>query len=262
MKNESLKVDFYCEEEYQNRVPEPIESSKSFPKWFTELPYLPKHYTFDGNIYNLKIDESTQNIKKCPGIQDFLKTGYLIPSWCDFVFREEESGSLYVNWVENYHNKTEYSPHHENQYSTMPNKPLYGHFGKIFTPWIIKTSPGVSCLITHPVWHNDKRFTTATGVFHTDVSPMQLPWFFEWNHKIETKMEIENLDVENQVISKGEPIIMIVPFYRKKFSSEVHYISEKEYNGMIASQAHLTHDTVGGKCPYTHFKKTLGKLFS
>ena len=58
------------------------------------------------------------------------------------------------------------------------------------------------------------------------------------------------------------PIIMIVPFYRKKFSSEVHYISEKEYNGMIASQAHLTHDTVGGKCPYTHFKKTLGKLFS
>ena len=75
MKNESLKVDFYCEEEYQNRVPEPIESSKSFPKWFTELPNLPKHYTFDGNIYNLKIDESTQNIKKCPGIQDFLKTG-------------------------------------------------------------------------------------------------------------------------------------------------------------------------------------------
>ena len=198
MRNESLKINFYCDEKYQNRVPEPIESSKSFPEWFSELPLVPKKYATNGNdVYSLRVDESHMNVKKCLGIQDFLKTGYLIPAWADFVFREDENGSLYVNWVENLYDDTNYNAHGESQYYTMPNKPIYGHFGKVNTPWIVKTDPGVSCLITHPVWHNNKSFTSATAVFHTDVSPLNIPWFFEWNYKIETKMDVENLDVKS-----------------------------------------------------------------
>ena len=262
MRDKFLKVNFYCDEKYQNRVPEPIESSKSFPKWFSELPLVPKKYTTNGNdIHSLKVDESLMNVKKCSGITDFLKTGYLIPAWADFVFREDTDGSLYVNWAENYYNETCYNGHGESQYSTMPNKPLYGHFGKVYTPWVIKTDPGVSCLITHPVWHNNKSFTTTTAVFHTDVSPLQIPWFFEWNYKIKTKMDVENLDIKNQVVSKGEPIILIIPFYRKKFSSEISYVSEKNFENMCKSQKHLTHDAIVSKCPYTNFKKNLGKLF-
>lgn len=263
MRNESLKINFYCDEKYQNRVPEPIESSKSFPEWFSELPLVPKKYATNGNdVYSLRVDESHMNVKKCLGIQDFLKTGYLIPAWADFVFREDENGSLYVNWVENLYDDTNYNAHGESQYYTMPNKPIYGHFGKVNTPWIVKTDPGVSCLITHPVWHNNKSFTSATAVFHTDVSPLNIPWFFEWNYKIETKMDVENLDVKNQVVSKGEPIVMVIPFYRKKFSSEISYVSEKVFENMSKSQKYLTHDGVASKCPYTNFKKNLGKLFS
>ena len=260
----SLKVNFYCDEKYRNRVPEPIESSKYFPKWFSDLPLESKtKYSINENdIHSLKIDDSFINVKKCTGITDFLKTGYLIPAWADFVFREERDGSLYINWVENYYSDTNYSFHGEGQYFTMPNKPIYGHFGKVFTPWAIKTDPGVSCLITHPVWHNNKSFTTTTAVFHTDVSPLHIPWFFEWNYKIKTKMDVENLDIKNQVIPKGEPIILIVPFYRKKFSSKINYVSGQVFESMNESQRHLTHDTIDNKCPYTNFRKTLGKLFS
>ena len=86
-----------------------------------------------------------------------------------------------------------------------------------------------------------------------------IPWFFEWNSKIETKMKI--IDAEKQVIARGEPIVLIVPFYRKTFSSKINYISEEKINDMIKSQYYTTHTTAGGHCPYKNFRKTLGKLF-
>lgn len=259
----TLKINFYCNEKYRNRIPEPVEASKSFPKWYSNLPLVSKtKYAIEKNdIHTLEIDSSNANIKKCVGITDFLKTGYLIPSWADFVFREQEDGNLYINWVKNYYDEMNYVSHGETQYSTMPNKPIYGHFGKVLTPWIVKTDPGVSCLITHPVWHNNKNFTTTTAVFHTDKSPLKLAWFFEWNYKIKTKMNVDNIDIQNQVISKGEPIILIIPFYRKKFSSRINYVSENSIENMIKSARHLVHDTIRGECPYTNFRKTLGKLF-
>lgn len=259
----SLKVNFYCDEKYKDRIYEPIESSKCFPNWFSNLPLRTKsrYSAVNNNPYELEIARNDLNLKTCPGITDFLKTGYIIPSWCEFIFREQDNGSLHVNWVENYYDSTRYEFHTQDQYETMPNKPIYGHFAKINTPWAIKTDKGVSCLITHPVWHNNKLFTTATGVFHTDVSPLTIPWFFEWNYKIKNKMSVDNIDLENQVIPKGEPIILIVPFYRKKYTHKTNYVSEIQMRSIAGSQDNLTKDSVMTKCPYTQFRKNLGKLF-
>jgi hypothetical protein len=259
----SLKVNFYCDEKYKGEVYEPIESSKLFPSWFADLQYNPKkrYSIINNNPYFLDITKDSVNLKNCPGITDFLKTGYIIRSWGEFVFRETDDESLHVNWVSTYYDKTNYIIHPQEQYETMPNKPIYGHFSKINTPWAIKTDKGVSCLITHPIWHNNKLFTTSTGVFHTDASPLSLPWFFEWNSKIKTGMSVDNIDIENQVIPKGEPIILIIPFYRKKYSHTINYISEMEMKNMTRSQENLTRDTVASKCPYTQFRKNLGKLF-
>jgi hypothetical protein len=259
----SLKVNFYCNEKYYNRVPEPIEASKCFPKWFSELKYSePNGYAILNNdIFNLDIERRDTNIKRCFGITEFLKSGYLIKSWADFVFREQDDGNLYINWVENYFDEIKYETHVDSQYYTLPNKPIYGHFGKIFTPWTIKTSKGVSCLITHPVWHNNKLFTSSTAVFHTDVSPLRVPWFFEWNYKIRTKMDVDNMDIKNQVVPKEEPIVLIIPFYRKKYSHTINYVSKEEFEKMDNIQRSLTRDTVGSKCPYIQFRKNLGKLF-
>lgn len=151
--------------------------------------------------------------------------------------------------------------HPNSEYYTMPNKPIYNHFGKIFTPWLVKTDPGVSCLITHPVWHRNKSFTSTTGIIHTDITPLQLAWFFEWNYKIKTQMSVDNFDVENQVISKGEPIMLIIPFYRKKFSSNVNYVSSDKYDSLRKAGQNLTHTSMKGYCPYKNFRKNIGKLF-
>lgn len=261
----SLKINFYCDEKYKNAIPEPIAASKIFPKWYSRLPLVTRKFKFKthpDNIYKIITDFGENNVKKCLGIQEFLSTGYIIPSWADFIFREEENGGLYVNWIDNFFDEIEYKSHPNCEYETMPNKPIYNHFGKIYTPWSIKTDSGVSCLITHPVWHRNNTFTSATAVIHTDVTPLQLAWFFEWNYKIKTQMSLDNFDIENQVVPKGEPIILVIPYYRKKFTSHVNYVSSTKYNSLIKSQHHVTHTTIGGHCPYKNFRKNLGKLFT
>jgi len=260
----SLKINFCCDEKYKGSIPEPIQASKYFPKWFSKLPLdnpKLKYKQNPENSYELVERKNDLNVKKCLGIQDFLKTGYIIPSWADFIFRETDSGALFINWMENYYDETSYQPHPDQQYQTMQNKPIYGHFGKIFTPWCIKTDPGVSCLITHPVWHRNKSFTTASGVWHTDNCPMQIAWFFEWNYKIQSGMDLESMSIENQIVGKGEPLVLIVPFYRKNYTSKVDYISSEKWNTLYNSQVNAVHDTMGGQCPYKNFRKNLGKLF-
>jgi len=258
----SLKINFYCDKKYKELVPEPIQSSKQFPKWFSDLPFDNRKFklSIDPNDPYRLVDKQALNVKKCLGISEFLNTGYIIPSWTDFIFREREDGNLHVNWVDNFYPNT-YHSHTNEQYETMPNKPIYGHFGKICTPWIIKTDPGVSCLLTHPIWHRNKNFTTTTAIIHTDIAPFFVNWFFEWNFKMSN--ENWQIDIKNQIVAKNDPIILIIPFYRKKYSSKINYISNEEWDRMLKVQRHLTHDSHVNEtqCPYKNIRKTFGRLF-
>jgi len=258
----SLKISFKTSKNFEGIIPEPIPAYKCFPEWFSSLPKSTSKCPFAAfgeNIYNLQYNPKN-GIGGCLGIQDFLKFGYIIPSWSSFVFREDFDGKLYVNWVGN-PVPTNYTIHGSEQFSTMKNPPLYDHFGKIDTPWIIETSPGVSCLITDPIWHRNKNFTTSTGIFHTDKSPLGLPWFFEWNYKIDSQMSLgEDFSLEDQVIDVNQPLILIIPFYRKNFESKVQYIDGDEFTKMKLIQCAKTHKiTVDG--PYRKFRKMLKILF-
>jgi hypothetical protein len=258
----SLEIQFITKEKNKGIIPEPILADKAFPNWFAEMPkgskcpfaFIHEHNPFD-------IEHNTRkNISGCRGIVDFLKLGYIVPSWDNFVFRQKEDGSLYVNWMYT-GEETLYVKHEEHQYETMPNKPMYGHFSKISSPWLVKTSPGVSCLITHPVWHKKTSFTTSTGVFHTDVAPCELNWFFEWNYKIESGLDLETMNVEKQTVDVGDPIILVIPFYRKKFSSVTNYVSEDKYAWLKNIIYYKTKPLMRFNDPYSKFRKNLGRLF-
>lgn len=257
----SLKITFKTLQTLKDLVPEPVPAYKSFPEWFSKLPKSSSKCPFSavgGNLFNLQFSASN-GIAGCLGIQDFLKTGYIIPSWTTFIFRENFDGQLYLNWPENPLHQT-YQMHGEDQYFQMKNPPVYDHFCKLNTPWIIKTQPGVSCLITHPVWHRNTSFTTSTGIYHTDKVPLTLPWFFEWNYKIESQMFLDELNTEKQVIERNEPLMLIIPFYRKNYTSEVQYIDEHEFKKLNLIQYNNTHKSKTDDL-YRKFRKSLGILF-
>jgi hypothetical protein len=86
---------------------------------------------------------------------------------------------------------------------------------KFETKWVIKTPPGYSVLITHPLNRFDLPFITLSGVVDSDsynILPVNLPFFLK--------------DGYNGVIKKGTPIAQIIPFKREDWDSKIEMYKE------------------------------------
>jgi hypothetical protein len=255
-------IEFFTYDRNSEMIPEPYPAYKNIPKWFSDTPTIsraskcPFRYLADNF---LQVDKKV-NVKGCPGIIDYVSSGYIVPSWNNFLARND-NGKLYFNWEHQL--GEDYTLHESDTQAsglTEEEKPLYQGFHKISTPWYIKTSPGVSCLVTHPTWHREKRFTSVSGVMHTDKSPMPLKWFFEWNQELKNDMTADNITKE-QIIEKGTPLILITPFVRSKFDHKINYVTENEMNIKIKYKTSIfVHDWLN-KSGYNEFRKNIGKLF-
>lgn len=249
------KITFYTIENFKLH-PSPYPAYKKFPEWYGDnfVGNSSSRCPFK-NLFSDKI-EIDRRISGCPGITDYLKTGYIIPAWTDFVFRNVDD-KLIINWGNS--NGIFYSSVDEDQFPNMPEekKPMYGSFHKINTPWIIKTSPGTSCLVLHPEWDRNNFWKSSSGVLHTDVKPVNMNWFFEWNKEISKN----KFDEKTQVIRHGTPLMLIVPFKRTQYQSEVIYKNFETIKCMEDQQKEFLSNKLYAPSLYNNFRKTIKNLF-
>lgn len=197
-------------------------------------------------------------IVNCPGVTDFLKTGYILPAWSDMSFRKYNSEIIF-NSSNNFPD-VHHGVHIFDQYKGMsPNQvPLTKGFHKVSTPWILKTSPGISVIITHPYWSRNKTFTSVSAVVHPDSSPIYLKWFFEFNQELPDTPEV--VDIDQQIIKRGTPLMLLIPFKREKINHEVKYLSlnkmEKMYRNSTSNTFSWISDTL-----YNKARKQIGNLY-
>lgn len=259
MKNSTIK--FYTIDRYKDLIPEPYPSYKKTPSWFSNTEIISKKSKCPFRFLhgsNLTIDKKS-NITGCPGLIDFFSTGYIIPAWNNFAFRND-NGRLYVNWEHNYYEQ--YDLHETSEQISgfsEEEAPKYDGFSKLATPWFVKTSPGVSIMYTHPLWDREKRFTTVTGIMHTDKTPMPLKWFFEWNTNIENDM-MSSIIPRDQIVTIGTPLVLIIPFVREKFVSSVEYVDERSMEIIKHKTSIFTHDWMNNSL-YNEFRKKIMKRF-
>lgn len=256
-------IEFITHDEYNGIICEPFPAYKKFPDWFSDTEVVSKKkskcpfvFTYPGNF--LKVDRKT-NVTTCPGIIDYLSTGYIIPSWNNFLVRTFDT-KLHIEWEHDF--RETYSLHQTINHVpgfSKENEPKYEGFSKILTPWYIKTSPGVSCLITNPTMYRDNRFTTVSGIVHTDKRPIPLSWFFEWNLELNSD-EFQTEMPREQFISIGEPLIHIIPFRRKQFTSKIKYLDNYSTNIMKYKSSVFLHDWDNNSL-YVKFRKSIKKLF-
>lgn len=254
-------ITFYTLSRLESCVEEPYLHSKKIPEWFkntnkegnSKCPWLKfKNIIFDR-------PEKRNSVRTCPGIIDNLSTGYIIPSWNNFLVRGDKEHGLIFDW-EKTDDKTSYVFHDvKSQCSGMNEKesPMYRGFHKFDSPWYVKTSPGYSLYITHPYWSREKRFTTVSGIVHPDKVPLPIKWFFEWN--IEYK-SIDEYD-SNHFVKKGDPLLLVIPFKRTKVKSEVKYIDDSFFDRMASRSLHYSQDWMN-KSAYSKFRKSIGNLFN
>tara|TARA_R110000822_G_scaffold91995_1_gene211877 strand:+ start:1405 stop:2097 length:693 start_codon:yes stop_codon:yes gene_type:complete len=194
-----------------NEFPEPIKYN--LPNWFK----------------NLSHDHNNKTIKGCMPFMDTLTCGYLLKLPQDVHIKhgfknEEGKKYTYLKYAlsdkpkiaeDNYLNNVHPEVHPETQFkgSSFSEQNGGGILNKWINPWIIKTPPGYSCLLIPPLNNKDDRFEIISGIVDTDTYDRQINFPFILN-----SIKYPELDT---IISKGTPIVQVIPFRRDQWKMEV-----------------------------------------
>ena len=155
------KITFRAQSEYVWEVHQkPYPAFKELPNWWKEMP----PYSTPDNKLKLN-PQSTVTVKKCAPTLDAITAGYIVPLWAD-VMVSQQNGLPVMQWTTQ---EPVFDVWHVSQVSTheIPD----GFSSTVFKylhGWTIKTPPGWSCLITHPIGYSNLPIRALSGIVDTD----------------------------------------------------------------------------------------------
>lgn len=197
-------IKFLAQDEHTWKVKDkPIPAVKKLPQWWKDMPV----YGGGETKFNLSPAPNV-TVKRCIPTLDAFAAGYYITLWADCLVNQNDNNpeirwntvqDVFGIWSTNQISTFEF----ENGYSPFAFKYLHG--------WTIKTPPGWSSLITHPIAYQNLPFKTVSGIVDTDVYDGEI------NSPIILK---ENF---TGIIEKGTPMFQVIPFKREIWQSEFDF---------------------------------------
>ena len=197
------KIQFIAQNnELLHLLEKPYPAIKKLPDWISNTPsYVGGKKGIDNN------GDPHTTIKKCMPVFDCLTAGYHMPLISDVWVENQGEQNIKFKW--SWDVTPVVAVQQPERYTTYPIPDAYhGTVFKWLSPWIIKTPPGWSCLITHPMHYDDLPFFCLPAIVDTDKHPeyIHFPFFL--------KKDFGGL------IEKDTPIVQIIPFKRQDFISE------------------------------------------
>lgn len=201
--------------------------------------------------------------RNCPGIYDYMTSGYIVPAWCDIRLEwqqgKAEAFNLQTGHVlhylqESYGQSLPMMMTHEEPQAK--DAPFWDNscksILKFSSPWNLKTSEGVSCFFTHPYYHTSTDYTIMPGILDTDVKHYP-------NSIINIFIRL-NKQGKPIFIERGTPLLQVVPFKRSdvKFRCVTNPTSEdfRPYEEMAMEQMTYIKNSNSreevGSCPFGH----------
>ena len=230
-------MEFMAAEHLKGAYPEPVAAHLSLPQWLKDDPNREKGI----HPYGPGGTEGA-TYKRCVPFMDIMRTGYIIPLWADIAFSEQPcdegcqdedcpGSSIKVDWKGNARkpDSTQVERRGWSSWGNIPElKTGISHSSMTFiNPWIIKTPPGYSTLITAP-FNDDSRphpaIKTLTGLVNTDTYHNQITFFFYMNYYI------------TETLKKGTPLVQVIPIKREEWGSKITYITPGDENDMKHQQ--------------------------
>jgi hypothetical protein len=183
-------IEFFTSE-WSARKFYPIKPAKEcLPPYWKEMPaVIPTR------------DYPVETAKKCPGITDWITSGYILSAWTDIeVIQDSPGGPRAI-----LHNGRETnSAHPPSQCLNLLDHRSH-HLGSIKLPdvWMVKTAPGWSIMV-QPLWYwKNQPWEQMPGIMHMDF------------HSCEINMNMILKTTENFTIAAGTPLCQIIPFKRE-----------------------------------------------
>ena len=171
----------------------PIKPASEFvPEKFRNLPIKIKEgdHRID-DIFSVKI---------CPGIQDYIGLGYVIPAWCDMEFIPNND-EMFVRYSDP--NNT-HAVHYKDQIGDfLDTKFKVRTPNKLDNPWLTYAEKNWSILYLPMLYHEDQNFEAVPGVIDHDKGALVSP------------INIMVKEHKQFLIKQGTPIVQAIPFQRQ-----------------------------------------------
>lgn len=205
------KIVFKAQDKHVMEVrTKPVPATQLVPQWWKDLP------PYFGNNGKFQLTDQGPNttVKKCAPSLDAITSGYIVTLWADI---QVETNSFEIPTAKWNTQKPVFSIWTQEQSSSFEIDENYNPLVfKYLHGWTIKTPPGYSCLITHPIGYQNLPFKAISGVVDTD----------KLNTDINTPIVFKK--GFNGVIEKGTPMFQVIPIKRENWESEFELQEEQE----------------------------------
>lgn len=216
-----------------------IFKTKPLIEFYTDIPVALEHYppllsktNFIETFKKIKISpDAKANIKNCPGIIDYSKTGYIIRTWQDFSIEANNTGEWFewnapLNADDYVIKNINFKGVTKKEIDFFNKEIFFEHFPrpntlqtvlKFSTPWYVNVPKGYKVLLL-PVWYdNETRFSVIPGLLDTQLSNninVQVYW-----HTLGKK----------EILKAGTPLVKIVPVKDEEYDHVFRLITDKEH---------------------------------
>lgn len=185
----------------------PIPARKAFPSWVSQIPRTDPIF-------------ESSTVRRCPGIIDYLSSGFVLPMWADTRLQYNPTSGEWRTQSGHHGNLTKWEIHGQEQFLDYVQAQHLGREVKLvfksLSPWRIITPPGWSVLQLPLQYHFDNPFAIMAGVIDTDI-------YHEINQQV-----MYFGDGEDILIERGTPLVMYVPFKRESLSLDVRVITDTD----------------------------------
>ena len=197
-------------------IPElhPVPASKVMPEWWNKLnTYQNQGLEGAENTPFKRIEFESATAKACRPMAEFLLSGYIIPLWCEYMFKRDPA----AGWI---FSSTRWSTdgHRGEQLGDgLKSQKLFqkGHVVKFMNPWQIVTPPGYSCLFIKPFYHFEDRFEIMPAIVNTDL--------FDATVNFPALVRSENCR-DQFVLEMGYPLVLVIPVKRTDWRSVIQAV--------------------------------------
>ena len=214
IKKRKLVLDLFTCRQTVFDTAKPKSAANFFPEWWMELKT---------EIPNSPVLFPQPTMRRCMGLVDHYKQGFIVPMWSDFRIEVGEIGTQYHS-AQMSDQRTVVAQHPPAQRGSFAPPEKYCHI-KFETPWLAKSKEVVYFKWEQPTWNmsqlNTYTVLPATSEFKYQYSMNAHMMFMRTNQK------------ELRVLNFGTPLLHLTPLTERKLELRHHLVTIEEYERLL-----------------------------
>jgi hypothetical protein len=218
-----------------------VSAGECMPEWWKEMS---SSYQ---TINRFSVPTRMPTVKRCDGIIDYYKTGFVIPMWEEVTLKTLMAGQ----WAfESSNGIAAIGEHNRDQFASSAAFNDYIII-KFKPPWLITEKTGVQFIFTQPIWNQLKKLHQGM------VIPLGV-----LDYRNQTSAAINIMFPKKDSIYQfevGEPMAHIIPLSEKELKVKTHLVTQAEYE-ILDKRGNFRPKFMGsykrskqlnkGKCPF------------